>query len=110
MKEIIDTSLIIAIDFDGTIHDFKHPVKGRKMGEPINGAREALKILKSKGYEIIVFCYWAYNERSIKTISDWMNYFNLPYDDITNIKPDAKAYIDDRGIRFTNWKEVLECI
>lgn len=96
----------IAIDFDRTIHDIDNPVKGFRMGPPVKGALSALKTLKDKGYLIIVLCLWADNERNIKTIHDWMVYYHMPFDEITNIKPDAVAYIDDRGIRFTNWKDM----
>lgn len=98
----------IAIDFDGVVHDFKNPVSGRRMGNPIDGTKRALDTLKSRGYEIIIFSYWAKDDLSIKTIADWLDYFNCPYDDITNIKPNAIAYIDDRGIKFTNWQEIID--
>lgn len=100
----------IAVDFDGTIHDVKHPIEGRRMGGPMKGAKEALEQLKNKGYRIIVFCYWASQSNKIQTIKDWMNYYQCPFDEITNIKPNAVAFIDDKGIRFTNWKEVLKQI
>ncbi len=48
-------SKILAIDFDGVIHDFKNPIEGRRMGAPIEGTKEALDKFKSKGYKIIVF-------------------------------------------------------
>lgn len=99
----------IAIDFDGTIHDFAHPVPGRKMGPPMEGAQAALEQLQTDGYNIIVFCRWATNEYNCKVIADWMRYFEMPFVDVTNIKPDAVAYIDDRGIRFTgDWKATIQ--
>jgi len=98
---------VIAVDFDGTIHDVKNPIKSRRMGGPIEGAKEALRMLLSKGYEVVIFCYWAKDPQSIKTISDWMTYYRCPYSEITNIKPYAEAYIDDKGIRFTDWEDVL---
>jgi hypothetical protein len=98
---------IIAIDFDGVIHDFKNPIAGRRMGGVIEGAKKALETLEFRGYEIIVFSYWAKNESNIKTIADWMEYYHCPYSQITNIKPNAVAYIDDRGIRFTSWQDII---
>jgi hypothetical protein len=99
---------VLAIDFDGTIHDVKHPIEGRRMGGPISGAKEALEYLKIREYKIVIFCYWAKDTNSIQIIADWMNYWGCKFDEITNIKPMAEAYIDDKGIRFTNWTEVLE--
>lgn len=95
---------VIAIDFDGVIHDHKNPVEGRKMGKPIEGAKEALTSL-SKKYEIIIFSVWG--DEKNNTIEDFMKFYELPYNSITNIKPRAEFYIDDKGIKFTNWQEVL---
>lgn len=78
------------------------------MGGVIPGAKEALRMFRYRGYKIVIFCYWAKDENSIKTIMDWMNYWDCKFDDITNIKPMADAYIDDKGIHFNNWPDVLE--
>ncbi len=32
-----------------------------------------------------------------------MNYYKLPFNEITNIKPQADHYIDDKAIKFENW-------
>lgn len=97
---------VLAIDFDGVIHDFKNPIPGRRMGKAMSGAKEALHFLRSKGYKIIVFTIWG-DEKGQRTIADFMNYYDLPYDSITNVKPQADHYIDDKAIHFTNWDEVL---
>lgn len=96
--------LVLAIDFDGVIHDHKHPVPGRKMGPPIEGAKDALVHLKAQGHRIIVFSVWG--DRPT-VIHDWMTYWGIPYDDITNVKPNADAYIDDKAIPFTSWADLL---
>lgn len=101
--------MTLAIDFDQVIHDTKNPIPGRRMGGPILGAKEALERLKKRGDTIIVFTVWG-GDAGRKTISDWMNYYQIPFDSITNIKPSADAYIDDKGIRFNNWEEVLRLI
>jgi hypothetical protein len=36
----------------------------------------------------------------------WLNKYNIPFDEVTNNKPKAMCYIDDRAIRFTNWKDI----
>lgn len=98
--------MIIAVDFDGVIHDHKHPIAGRRMGAPIEGTQQALDILRRKGYKIVIHSVWG-DDKGQKTISDFMNYYKLPYDEITNIKPNAEYYIDDKAIHFTNWKDIL---
>ena len=46
--------MVIACDFDGVIHDWKHPKPGMRMGLPIDGAKEAITSLKELGHTIIV--------------------------------------------------------
>lgn len=96
--------MILAIDFDGVIHDNKNPVEGRKMGAPIEGAKDALWGFQTRGDKIIIFCVWA-SGKAIGTIIDWCKFYDIPYSDITNIKPHCDIYIDDKAIRFTNWRE-----
>src|ERR1700704_1528584 len=103
------TTKVLAIDFDGVCHDFKNPVPHRRMGAPIAGTKEALESLKTQGYELVIFCVWG-DEKGQKTISDFMKYYELPFDRITNIKPQAEAYLDDKAIRFTAWDKALEDI
>ena len=98
--------MILCIDFDGVIHDYAHPKPGRKMGEPIAGAKESLELLKQKGHEIIIFTVKADSERGIQIVREWMEYYQIPFDSITNIKQNADYYIDDKAIRFEgNWDE-----
>ena len=97
--------MILAIDFDGVIHDFKNPIQGRRMGTPIQGTKEALIKFKQRGDKIIVFTVWG-DAKGTKTISDFMKYYELPFDEITNIKPQADVYLDDRAIRFINWQDI----
>ncbi len=95
----------LAIDFDRVIHDVDHPIEGRRMGAPIEGTKEALKKLHHS-YKLVIFTIW--KPESHQTIKDFMKYYELPYDDITNVKPNAVAYIDDKGITFTNWEHVTQ--
>lgn len=80
------------------------------MGQPIGGAREALELLKSQGHEIIIFPVWADNQQRRKAIVDWLNYFHIPFDDITSVKPDVDFYIDNNAVRFTSWASTLDFI
>ena len=96
--------MILAIDFDGTIHDIKHPIKGRRMGPPIKGAQETLSRFKEEGHTIIVHSVRGDDPRHV--IKDWMDFYKVPYDSITNIKPQADFYIDDKGLRFRSWDNI----
>lgn len=101
--------MILNIDFDGVIHDYKNPIPGRFMGKPIDGAREALETLKRQGHTIVVFTVRG-AESNKKHIIDFMNYYHLPFDDITNIKKYADIYLDDRGMKFLDWQQALGVI
>jgi hypothetical protein len=100
----------IAIDFDGCIHDREHPIEGRRMGAPMHEAKESLFLLKLKGFKIVVFCVWADCPANIETIAKWMDFYDCQYSEITNIKPDAVAYIDNKAIKFTDWRQVIETL
>lgn len=96
--------LVLAIDFDHTIADTAHPIEGRKMGPPIEGAKEALSQIRAAGHKIII-----HSCNNPKAIRDWMAYYEIPYHYIWDEKgkPICDYYIDDRAITFTTWQEVI---
>lgn len=106
----MEKPLRLAIDLDGVVHDPDNVIKGYKMGVPIPGAFEALWQLKNDGAIIVIHSVWAGEEKQRRAISNWLNHFKMPYDFITNVKPDADLYVDDKGYRFTDWKDTLEFI
>lgn len=101
--------MILAIDFDHVIHDKDNPIEGRRMGAPITGAKEALLSFRRKGWKIRVFSVGGAEGKN-KWIADFMKYYGIPFDEITNIKQKADYFIDDKAIRFTVWSEVLKQI
>src|ERR1035437_9284870 len=96
--------IVHAIDFDGVVHDYKNPVAGKRMGVPIEGTKSALNLLKARGDKVIIHTVKATTEGGAKAVRDWMIYYEIPFDEITAIKPTADFYLDDRAIRFTKWK------
>ena len=105
----------IAIDFDGVIHEFHGWGDGTCYGEPVSGSLEAIKEL-SKHYKIIIFSAKVRPDRplvngktGIELVTKWLKKYKvLNYiADITHEKPRAKFYIDDKGIRFTNWEDTF---
>lgn len=95
-----------AIDFDRVVHDADNPVQGRRMGPPIEGAKDALKDIRNAGNEIIIFTVWGGTDQGRDTIKKWMQYYEIPFDSITNVKPNADIFIDDRAVRFIDWKDL----
>lgn len=97
--------MILAIDFDGVIHDAKNPVPGRRMGPPMEGAKDSMTALKLFGHTLIVHSVWAG-----PAMEDWLRYYQIPYDEVTKLKPSADHYIDDKAIKFTTWQELMKCL
>jgi ribonucleotide monophosphatase NagD (HAD superfamily) len=96
----------IAIDFDGVLHKYsKGYFDGSIYDEPVEGSLEAIFEL-SKTYKIVVFTA----REEFKPVSVWLikHGFKPFISDLTNIKPKAVIYIDDRALHFTDWKSALE--
>ena len=101
----------IAIDFDGVIHKYSNGWQdGEIYDEQMERAEYALKNLKSKGYKIVVFTTRGGDKAQRINMVNWFRDEGLSnyIDEITDKKPPAVAYIDDRGIRFTNWDDIVK--
>jgi hypothetical protein len=107
----------IAIDFDGVIHAYsKGWYNGTAYDKPVPGALEAIDELM-KTYAVAIF-----TTRDVYQVGDWFvdhgrNNVTMVWTPpfwndrgrilITNVKPAALAYVDDRAIRFVNWEQTL---
>ena len=106
----------LAIDFDGVIHkSSKSFHDGTIYDDPVDGVGEALKQL-SKDYTLIIYTCKANPARplvngktGIELIWEWLKKYDFDryIEDITYTKPNAKYYIDDKAVRFTNWNQVI---
>lgn len=92
---------IIAVDFDGVI---------AQHGKLMPMARDGLQELIDRGYRVIIHTLRARTTSGRAHVIEWMNNYDLPYHDVTAMKPPALAFIDDRAIHFTNWREVLDVV
>lgn len=102
---------VIAVDFDGPVHNYdKDWYDGTVYDSPTDGVFKAFQKLSNKGYKVVIFT--ARND--LEPVKIWINdrLKELELDhlkiEVTNKKPKAIMYIDDRGIRFTNWKDILK--
>lgn len=95
----------IVIDLDGTICTEEKQFS-RSLAKVQNGAREALELLRSKGYIIIIYSArtWAEYEMSI----NWLNSNSIPFDQLILGKPQGDYWIDDRAIKFQSWSLTLK--
>ncbi len=108
----------IIIDLDGTICPLKQEGETYDMLIPHPGAIERLNELKAAGHYLII--QTARNMATcdsnvgkvMKNIGgitlNWLEKFNVPYDEIFFGKPNGQVYIDDRALRFSDWESITE--
>ena len=98
----------IMVDFDRVIHKYsKGWHNGHIYDEPVEGAIEALCTLR-KFFDVVIFT--AQSQRGKvrnEEIQDWLARHGIKDIVVTNVKMPAMVYIDDRGLRFTNWSDML---
>lgn len=106
----------IVIDIDGTISELKRGTQTYSDVRPNHEAVEKIKKLKEDGHYIIL-----QTARHMKTCNgdqgkvfakvgkptlDWLDKYEIPYDEIHFGKPNADIYIDDLAHRFTGWHNI----
>ena len=97
----------IVLDFDGVLNQYQGWKGENQLYTPRQGTRQFLEQL-NKDYNIIIL-----SARSPTKIQTWLENHNLDQyiTEVTNIKPPAVIYIDDRGLKFEgNYQETLEQI
>jgi len=105
-------ALTVAIDFDGCLHPYTHGWTGHTPADepPGPGTVDFLMMCKSRGFDLVVFSCRADHDDGERGIRDWLARYGLTdfFSDVTNVKPVACAYVDDRAVRFDgDWMTVL---
>lgn len=112
--------LRICLDIDGTICENISVNKWYNDVEPLPGAVESLKRLKEKNYYIILqtarhmkTCNG--NEGRVlvmgaKLLFDWLEKWEIPYDEVYFGKPHADLFIDDKGVKHRDWETTEKII
>lgn len=108
-------SKTICIDFDGVLSDYSKGYQGLDVfGDMLPNADIGTKVLKEKGWKIIIYT----TRPATDALKKWLDDNKITYDYI-NENPDqpedskdgckliADIYLDDRGMRFTKWNEWL---
>jgi capsule biosynthesis phosphatase len=108
----------LCIDLDGVICRLKKEGETYDVLLPVDGAPEKLRSLKKAGHYIIIN-----TARHMKTCQgnlgmvtarislitlNWLEKYNIPYDEIYFGKPHADVYIDDNAYRFNNWEDITD--
>ena len=97
----------IAIDLGGVLDEYMGKYDVNKIPDIRNGAKEFI-IKLSKDYKLILF-----TTRDSKLAKEWLikNNIDKYFSDITNTKPLAYIYLDDRALKFDgNYDDTLNAI
>lgn len=101
----------LAVDFDGTIFDDEGDIdftySNKIVLNPKPNASRVTTLLKSRGYEILIFtCRPDYHR---KYLEEQLRLSKISYDYILfYTKPRVDKYIDDKAITFTTWNKIEE--
>ena len=95
---------VIAVDFDGVLNKYSGWKGENDLSVPQSSVKYFLEEL-NKDYSVIIF-----TARDTDKVEEWFKKYELDKYilHITNMKPRAVAYIDDRAINYDgNYKKVL---
>ena len=106
----------IVIDLDGTICPIRQSSESYSDLKPLPGAIEKINNLKEAGHYIIISTARNMGTQSAnlgkvmknigKITLDWLEKYEIKYDEIYFGKPNAEIYIDDRAFRFEGWEKI----
>lgn len=102
--------MVIAVDLDDTLLDRQNKNPGYRMGQPFPGAVAIINQWVKVGHQVVIFTARNVNKpESYKAVSDWLDYYRIPHNGITNIKqPYFDVIIDNRALQFTgSWAGML---
>lgn len=93
----------IVFDFDGVIHSYTSGWQGADNipDPPVGGIKELLEKIKDLGYAIWIVTTRASTIEGTHAVIDYLKKYDIPYYTVTDIKPSALVYIDDRALTFT---------
>ncbi len=93
----MDERPTVCVDLDGVLNTFDEWRGSDFFHPPRDGAREFLSDLHAQGYRVVVFTV-----RWHEWVSKWLGEHGLAQfvDEVTDRKPPAHAYVDDRAVCF----------
>lgn len=95
----------VAVDLDGVLHWYRRGWHdGTLYDEPTPGSRRAMAELSLR-YDLVVFTC----REDIEAVWAWLRKHKLDgfFKEVTNRKPLAEFYVDDRAVRFESWEQAL---
>jgi hypothetical protein len=92
--------LIIALDFDSVLHQYSKWTGPTPEEPPVAGAQEFVRSLVDDGFEVVVFSHRAATTAGKEGIIEWLVEYGFPAMDVSDRKPPAEVFVDDRAVRF----------
>ena len=103
--------MTIGFDFDGVIHSYTSRWKGADIipDPPVPGICDEIIKLYKMGCEIVVYTTRADTPEGLKAVWHYLDRLGIKacIKSVTNEKPLALCYVDDRAIRFDGKAEGL---
>lgn len=97
----------IGLDFDGVLHAYGRGWQGGEIyDEPLDGAADSVRVLQAMGFSVVVCTA----REDTAAVERWLAKHGFPRVLVTNQKPPAWLYPDDRGWRFTDWPSTMQAI
>ncbi|MFQ6056189.1 MAG: hypothetical protein ACE5J3_09450 [Methanosarcinales archaeon] len=92
---------VLAIDLDGVVAENTRPYRKAKL---IKGAKEAIDKFIKEGWKILLFT--SRFQRDEQLTKEWLEEKGIKYDKIIFGKPYYSIYIDDKAVKFENWRQI----
>lgn len=93
----------VCLDFDGVLHAYSRGwADGTVYDGPMPGAVEAVQKL-SERHKLVVQT----TRENLDEVRAWLERYGFPSMEVTNKKPPAVLYIDDRALRFESWEQAM---
>jgi hypothetical protein len=107
----------IAIDFDGVLSDYSGRYNPKELDPPFPGALDAIREYQDAGLKVCIYTTRADSIDSASKVERWLRKYGLEHRridqiQITNRKPPAIVYLDDRAWcfkgQFPSPEEILQ--
>jgi hypothetical protein len=97
----------ICLDFDGVLHRYSRGWQGGVIyDDPVEDSVAACLALAEWGFKLTVCTA----RDDVDAVRVWLAEMGFPEMTVTNKKPPADLYLDDRALKFEGWTEALTLI
>jgi 5'(3')-deoxyribonucleotidase len=101
--------MTICLDFDNVIMDCPRDPGFTAQGNEVPGAIAGINALRDAGH-VVIICTARRSTASLHQVTLWLEWRGITDIRVTNIKPKADIYIDDKAHKFTDWNGTLAFI